>query len=38
MVRTGRVALARGARPAPSLRDQFAGEEEQHEPGVSYSV
>jgi acetolactate synthase-1/3 small subunit len=38
MVRTGRVALARGARPAPSLHDQFAGEEEQHEPGVSYSV
>jgi acetolactate synthase-1/3 small subunit len=38
MVRTGRVALARGARPAPSLHDQFAGEEEHHEPGVSYSV
>jgi acetolactate synthase-1/3 small subunit len=38
MVRTGRVALARGARPAPSLHDQFAGEEERHEPGVSYSV
>jgi acetolactate synthase I/III small subunit len=38
MVRTGRVAMARGARPAASLRDQFAGEAEQHEPGVSYSV
>ena len=38
MVRTGRVAMARGARPAPSLRDQFAGEEELNDASVSYSV
>ena len=25
MVRTGRVALARGARPAPTVADRFAG-------------
>jgi acetolactate synthase-1/3 small subunit len=38
MVRTGRVAMARGARPAPTVRDRFAGVDEDEEVGVSYSV
>jgi acetolactate synthase-1/3 small subunit len=39
MVRTGRVAMARGARPAPSLRDRFAGNgDEVEDVSVSYSV
>jgi acetolactate synthase I/III small subunit len=38
MVRTGRVAMARGARPAPSVRDRFAGEAEAEDTTVSYSV
>jgi acetolactate synthase-1/3 small subunit len=38
MVRTGRVAMARGARPAPTVRDRFAGVEETQDAGVSYSV
>jgi acetolactate synthase-1/3 small subunit len=38
MVRTGRVAMARGARPAPTVRDRFAGVDEEEEVGVSYSV
>ena len=38
MVRTGRVAMARGARPAPSVRDRFAGEAEAEDTSVSYSV
>ena len=38
MVRTGRVAMARGPRPAEKLEDRFAGEEKQEEAGVSYSV
>jgi acetolactate synthase-1/3 small subunit len=38
MVRTGRVAMARGPRPAEKLEDRFAGEEKHEEAGVSYSV
>ena len=38
MVRTGRVAMARGARPAPTVRDRFAGAEESEDASVSYSV
>jgi acetolactate synthase-1/3 small subunit len=38
VVRTGRVAMARGARPAPELRDQFAGGDEAEDGGVAYSV
>jgi acetolactate synthase-1/3 small subunit len=39
MVRTGRVALARGARPAPTVSDRFAGYDgESDDAGVSYSV
>ena len=38
MVRTGRVAMARGPRPAERLADQFAGEDAGDEAGVSYSV
>jgi acetolactate synthase I/III small subunit len=39
MVRTGRVAMARGARPTPSLRDRFAGNgDEVEDASVSYSV
>jgi len=38
MVRTGRVAMARGPRPAERLADQFAGEDAADEAGVSYSV
>jgi acetolactate synthase I/III small subunit len=37
MVRTGRVAMARGARPAPTVEDRFAGVEVE-DAGVSYSV
>ena len=38
MVRTGRVAMARGPRPAERLADRFAGEDADEEAGVSYSV
>jgi acetolactate synthase I/III small subunit len=38
MVRTGRVAMARGARPAPTVRDRFAGAAETEDASVSYSV
>ena len=39
MVRTGRVAMARGSRLAERLADRFAGEETPEEQaGVSYSV
>jgi acetolactate synthase-1/3 small subunit len=39
MVRTGRVAMARGPRPATSLRDRFAGNgDEVEDVSVSYSV
>jgi acetolactate synthase-1/3 small subunit len=39
MVRTGRVAMARGARPAPTVEDRFAGPEvEGAESDVAYSV
>ena len=39
MVRTGRVAMARGPRPDPSLRDRFAGDGDAVEDAsVSYSV
>ena len=38
MVRTGRVAMARGPRPAEKLEDRFAGDEKHEESGVSYSV
>jgi acetolactate synthase I/III small subunit len=38
MVRTGRVAMVRGARPAPTVRDRFAGAEEPEDTSVSYSV
>ena len=38
MVRTGRVAMARGPRPAERLEDRFAGEDAHEEAGVSYSV
>ena len=38
MVRTGRVAMARGPRPAEKLEDRFAGEEKHEDAGVSYSV
>jgi acetolactate synthase I/III small subunit len=38
MVRTGRVSMARGARPAPTVRDRFAGVEETENASVSYSV
>jgi len=37
MVRTGRVAMARGARPAATVEDRFAGVEVE-DAGVSYSV
>jgi acetolactate synthase-1/3 small subunit len=39
MVRTGRVAMARGARPAPTVEDRFAGPDlETADTGVAYSV
>jgi len=38
MVRTGRVAMARGTRPAPTVRDRFAGAVEPDDTSVSYSV
>lgn len=39
MVRTGRVAMARGARPAPTVEDRFAGPDlESADNGVAYSV
>jgi acetolactate synthase-1/3 small subunit len=38
MVRTGRVAMARGSRPAPTVRDRFAGTDEAEDTGISYSV
>ena len=38
MVRTGRVAMARGPRPAETLEDRFAGEDAHEDAGVSYSV
>jgi acetolactate synthase-1/3 small subunit len=38
MARTGRVAMARGPRPAEKLEDRFAGEDAHEEAGVSYSV
>ena len=38
MVRTGRVAMARGPRPVERLADQFAGEDAGEEAGVWYSV
>ena len=38
MVRTGRVAMARGPRPAPTVRDRFAGAAETEDASVSYSV
>lgn len=38
MARTGRVAMARGPRPAERLADRFAGDDAQEEVGVSYSV
>lgn len=38
MVRTGRVAMTRGPRPAERLADQFAGDDAGEEAGVSYSV
>jgi acetolactate synthase I/III small subunit len=38
IARTGRVAMARGPRPAERLEDRFAGEETSDEAGVSYSV
>jgi acetolactate synthase-1/3 small subunit len=38
MVRTGRVAMARGPRPAERIADQFAGDDAAEEEGVSYSV
>ena len=39
VARSGRVAMARGPRPAERLADRFAGEETPQEPtGVSYSV
>ena len=34
MVRTGRVAMARGPRPVERLADQFAGEDAGEEAGV----
>jgi acetolactate synthase I/III small subunit len=37
VARTGRVAMARGPRPAERVEDRFAGEEPE-EAGVSYSV
>ena len=38
VARTGRVAMARGPRPAERVEDRFAGEETPDETGVSYSV
>jgi acetolactate synthase-1/3 small subunit len=38
VARTGRVAMARGPRPAEKLADRFAGEDAHEEAGVSYSV
>ncbi|HXE79456.1 MAG TPA: acetolactate synthase small subunit [Vicinamibacterales bacterium] len=39
VARTGRVAMARGARPAPSLEDRFAGVDAEAEGDtVAYSV
>ena len=38
MVRTGRVAMARGPRPAEKLEDRFAGDDAHEDAGVSYSV
>ena len=38
MVRTGRVAMARGTRPAATVRDRFAGAVETEDASVSYSV
>jgi acetolactate synthase I/III small subunit len=39
MVRTGRVAMARGTQAAPTVQDRFAGVEDDIEDGaVSYSV
>jgi acetolactate synthase I/III small subunit len=38
LARTGRVAMARGPRPAERIADQFAGDDAAEEEGVSYSV
>jgi acetolactate synthase-1/3 small subunit len=39
MVRTGRVAMARGTQAAPTVRDRFAGVEgDEEDAAVSYSV
>ncbi len=38
VARTGRVAMARGPRPAERLEDRFAGDDAHEEAGVSYSV
>jgi hypothetical protein len=39
MVRTGRVAMARGARPAPTVEDRYAGSDaDVDDVSVSYSV
>jgi acetolactate synthase-1/3 small subunit len=38
VARTGRVAMARGPRPAERVEDRFAGEDSTEEAGVSYSV
>lgn len=38
VARTGRVAMARGPRPAEKLEDRFAGQDAHEEAGVSYSV
>jgi acetolactate synthase-1/3 small subunit len=38
VARTGRVAMARGPRPAERLEDRFAGDDAPEEAGVSYSV
>ena len=36
--RTGRVAMARGPRPAERIADQFAGDDTVEESGMAYSV
>jgi acetolactate synthase I/III small subunit len=38
MVRTGRVAMARGHRPTPTVEDRFAGVDESEDEGVFHSV
>jgi acetolactate synthase-1/3 small subunit len=38
MARTGLLAMARGARPAPTVEDQFAGPEAEPDESVAYSV